>query len=536
MDQPVDVATSLRCDFKVSQFSAQVSAELSKLATRPSVLDFRRRQLEVTLDRVRQIVELAKQAQLEPFRTPAGPSAAVLNQARADPSYLREQEQIRNLEQELEKLRSELRVYTGEYKGLIEGVKSQFYRVLGKTPQDPVQRDMAAEIEKRKVELDYLKQQSELRLKESLALTTLRVRQELESKQRDLEQLLGEFRFRVEMFATSVDRLAETISREAAKLVEYGSYLQSEVDRLCAKFNEDELQFPELLKKSSSVVTPVPPKVEYVVQKSQNFISEVQKLLTAGTSGRADPFEAWNLRPEETRCSDKKTETEPSPYQRAWAELGSYHIKDGRFVIDWLPGTGKSCLGTLLMPKQILSVAEHIEISSKTGQGLPQGFPQVPVPILVFLYSPGEFSKYRSAQSEQFCSLQRWNELIQTEVEERKDVIITTFRLKPAMTIMAVARIQKFTVKPEGVGNSAMRELFPGKESLPRPGGLIIVDEVHYMFAPTEISSHKNHASLYLSEMVELRDVKIFMLTGTPTAHSGKFENYFRLAAFLDAA
>src|ERR1043165_5732462 len=141
MDQPVDVATSLRCDFKVSQFSAQVSAELSKLATRPSVLDFRRRQLEVTLDRVRQIVELAKQAQLEPLRTPlrtpAGPSAAVLNQARADPSYLREQEQIRNLEQELEKLRSELRVYTGENKGLIEGVKSQFYRTFVLSRVDP---------------------------------------------------------------------------------------------------------------------------------------------------------------------------------------------------------------------------------------------------------------------------------------------------------------------------------------------------------------------------------------------------------------
>jgi hypothetical protein len=519
---------ALRCDFQSPTFIAEINKILTQFSSAPKLLDFERKQLIARVDLCRYWVDLALQASVDDPDRQNEIDNLVDKEARADPTFTRYQAELRGLEKSLEAAQAQFRIYTDQAQGWgFERLKALGEKYIYKT-QDTVKLDLQANISETQQQLNLLQEQARVRLLEVSDYVRQTLRESLSEKQQELQDRVNVIREYVESFSKAVDQLIEAVTAQEQLLLRHAEFLRLEVNRLCAQFNADEDRPPP----QPMVAVPV---AQTILQSAQNFVAEVQKLLVG-----LKVETVWDLNPTETRCNT--TATKPTGYQLALAELGNFTFPSMRMLALLDPGTGKSCLLALIEQRLMLSIARILD----AGGPPPANFPVLPVPILILVYSAGEFAKYETAQpkGEDFCKYDDWNKLIQVDPpvhKEKDNYIVTVFRLRKTRQIIAVSRVSKMTQKPNLTGyvdaekQYRMSDLFLGESGIPRAGGLVLVDEAHYMFDSKELVSVLNHTRNYVDNTIIARDISVFLFTGTASANSAKFENTFRMVAYLHA-
>lgn len=495
-------AADLRCDFRVLDSTARASAAVSALQTTPEALKFSLGQYEALLGQ---------------FQTAASgldsltvSQRAVQTKVDTDERYLQERVRVAELERDLEHAQTRLRVATQTASTYSEKLRS--WLEAQKSPQQVF--DLAQAVELKQRQLEDQANRAYLVLQSAQARARADLEQELVGARQAVRFDVELFERQVRTFAQAVAQIQDTVKQQAAELLRQAVDAQVQVDQLCTEFNGyDEARRPQ-------PPEPEPePEPEPILQRSQTFLADVQKLLVSTTATRV-----WDLQSETSKCAVTESR-EPAAFQRMWAELGSRRVRDARVLFNWRAGTGKSCLASTLIQKQILAQAE--------AEARPVG-------ILVLVYSPGEFEKYARGQSEAWCSLPGWSSVSVevTEVRSGRDkqvrALVSEFR--QAGRLLGVLRVQKFTYGPKGHRVGAASQVFDPDEGLPLSGGMVIVDEAHYLFDARELAGDLHvHTSKYVRGLLRLEGVKQFLLTATPTSNSTLFENVFRMVSFLDA-
>lgn len=501
---------NFRCDFHVDEELVDVYKRLVEAETQPKHLRHNLLALKEQIAALRELMDRVNALQVS--------DALVARYATRDDRYLNVQRQVDAAQRVLEEMKQNLREFNKDYAGVMDALRGAFNEIRRHLGPQPKTRATTEDVQEmlRKAEQTVQSRQRDaaIQLQRVTVVVHEQLQQQLKQRKKEVNETFNGLEGEILEFEASVEELNGVIVNEGAKLSAFAADMKQEITSHCARFNE------------GLVAGPVAPVTEDLVpdlfQRDPEFLPNLLRLLTGSV-----PDLHFDLNPVETRCGQAE---QLAPYQRALSVLGNFRLRDWRQLILWSPGTGKSCLLALVIQRLILSLVLAL-INGTNTQGF---FPQLPVGIVVFVHTPGDLHKYKDAKPGTFCELAGWSDLVDVVIDAQDDVVVSRFVSKRDGQAIAVLRTQKFSVKAKGVSKE-LRDVFPTKEGLPREGGMILVDEAHYLFNPKEISAGVNHAALYLEEMLRLQGVKMGFLTATPASNSANFEDIVRMVAFCHA-